>query len=262
MDKILDKNNNNKSLNEEISLNQNNIINLESDNENKIPQDNEALNNFFNPEINLGEKNYKNVLIFENNLQTNITTSVTSINEFPHPEINNIVSTASLSCNLNLNSIASKLKNITYNPKKNSGAIYSLKEPKATCLIFSNGQIVCLGTRTEEDSETAIRKIAKKIKYFGYNVNFSNFKIQNIVGSFDFKSPLNIEELYQKSRNNHNVNYEPEIFPGLIYRMKRPKITLLIFNSGKVVLTGGKKIEEIFKAFYRIRSILRNFKII
>ena len=261
----LDEYNNNTPSTPAISLYQNNNNNnFETMNKNNIPQNNEVLNNISIPEINLEGKNFKNELKPNLENQTNKSTAMTSLNELNLPKINNIVSTASLSCKLNLNAIANQLKNITYNPKRFSGAIYNLKEPKATCLIFYNGQIVCLGARTEIDSATAIRKMAKIIKHFGYDVKFSNFKIQNIVGSFDFQSPISITKLYLKNKttnNNIRVTYEPEMFPGLIYRMEKPKITLLIFKSGKIILTGGKKTEEIFEAYNKIKNILRNFRV-
>ncbi|MED6255554.1 TATA box-binding protein-like 2 [Ataeniobius toweri] len=54
--------------------------------------------------------------------------------------------------------------------------------------------------------------------------------------------------------------YEPELFPGLIYRMVKPRIVLLIFVSGKVVLTGAKERAEIYEAFENIYPILKVFK--
>lgn len=54
--------------------------------------------------------------------------------------------------------------------------------------------------------------------------------------------------------------YEPELFPGLIYRMVKPKIVLLIFVSGKIVLTGAKVREEIYQAFQAIYPVLTEFR--
>ena len=67
------------------------------------------------------------------------------------------------------------------------------------------------------------------------------------MGSCDVEFPIALQSLSDDHINFSN--YEPEIFPGLIYRMVEPKIVLLIFASGKIVLTGAKKREEIKVAF-------------
>ncbi len=85
-----------------------------------------------------------------------------------------------------------------------------------------------------------------------------DFKIQNIVGSCDIKFPIRLEGL--ASRHHHFSSYEPELFPGLIYRMMKPKIVLLIFVSGKIVLTGAKVREEIYQAFELIYPVLNDFR--
>jgi len=75
-----------------------------------------------------------------------------------------------------------------------------------------------------------------------------------VVGSCDVKFPIRLEGLASK---HHNFSsYEPELFPGLIYRMMKPKIVLLIFVSGKIVLTGAKVREEIYQAFELIYPVL------
>ncbi len=104
----------------------------------------------------------------------------------------------------------------------------------------------------------AARKYAKSINKIGFDVKFKDFKIQNIVGSCDVKFPISLEAL--SSEHNTFCNYEPELFPGLIYRMAAPKIVLLIFVSGKIVLTGAKTKEDIQKAFDTIYPVLRKFR--
>ncbi|KAM7505614.1 hypothetical protein LguiB_004518 [Lonicera macranthoides] len=85
-----------------------------------------------------------------------------------------------------------------------------------------------------------------------------DFKIQNIVGSCDVKFPIRLEGLAY----SHGAfsSYEPELFPGLIYRMKQPKIVLLIFVSGKIVLTGAKVRDETYTAFENIYPVLTEFR--
>lgn len=129
-----------------------------------------------------------------------------------------------------------------------------IREPKTTALIFASGKMVVTGAKSEDDSKLASRKYARIIQKLGFNAKFTDFKIQNIVGSCDIKFPIRLEGL--ASKHHHYSSYEPELFPGLIYRMMKPKIVLLIFVSGKIVLTGAKVREEIYQAFEMIYPVL------
>jgi len=142
-----------------------------------------------------------------------------------------------------------------YNPKRFAAVIMRIREPKTTALIFASGKMVVTGAKSEDDSKLASRKYARIIQKLGFNAKFTDFKIQNIVGSCDIKFPIRLEGLASK---HHNFSsYEPELFPGLIYRMIKPKIVLLIFVSGKIVLTGAKVREEIYQAFEMIYPVLQ-----
>ena len=174
------------------------------------------------------------------------------------PKLQNIVSTANLKCVLDLREIALRAKNAEYNPKKFAAVIMRIKEPKTTALIFSSGKMVCTGARTEEESKQASRIYAKIILKLGFPAKFSEFKVQNIVASCDAKFPIRLEGL--ASEYLKFCSYEPEMFPGLIFHMLEPKIVLLIFVSGKIVLTGAKNREDIYKAYDKILPILMKFR--
>jgi transcription initiation factor TFIID TATA-box-binding protein len=113
-----------------------------------------------------------------------------------------------------------------------------IREPKTTALIFASGKMVVTGAKSEDDSRLASRKYARIIQKLGFDAKFTEFKIQNIVGSCDVKFPIRLEGLHYG--HGKFSSYEPELFPGLIYRMLKPKVVLLIFVSGKIVLTGAK----------------------
>ncbi|KAF2357723.1 TATA-box binding protein [Trinorchestia longiramus] len=151
------------------------------------------------------------------------------------PQLQNIVSTVTLGCQLNLKTIATQARNAEYNPKRFAAVIMRIREPRTTALIFSSGKMVCTGAKSEEDSRLAARKYARIIQKLGFSAKFMEFKIQNMVGSCDVKFPIRLEGLVLS--HNQFSSYEPELFPGLIYRMVKPRIVLLIFVSGKVVLT-------------------------
>lgn len=133
-----------------------------------------------------------------------------------------------------------------------------IRDPKTTALIFASGKMVVTGAKSEDDSRLASRKYARIVQKLGFDAKFSEFKIQNIVGSCDVKFPIRLEGLAYS--HGQFSSYEPEVcrsfplyslshplqlFPGLIYRMIKPKVVLLIFVSGKIVLTGAKVIASL-----------------
>jgi len=230
----------------------------------------EYANKFQTPIMNLNVNSKTENLILENiQIRPTDTKESSKIEDKIEilPFIENIVSTANFGCLLNLREIALQAKNAEYNPRRFSAVIMKIKEPKTTALIFSSGRIVCLGAKTEEDSKKACKKFGKIIKSLGYPAIFKDFKMENIVGSIDVKFNISLQKLYHHIAKNLNsgikryIAYEPEVFPGLIYRMIEPKIVLLIFNSGKIVLTGGKNRNEIYDGFRKIYPVLNMFKI-
>ncbi|KAM7157996.1 TATA box-binding protein-like 2 [Molossus nigricans] len=187
-------------------------------------------------------------------------TPMTPVSECPEivPQLQNIVSTANLACKLDLKKIALHAKNAEYNPKRFAAVIMRIREPRTTALIFSSGKMVCTGAKSEEQSRLAARKYARVVQKLGFPARFLDFKIQNMVGSCDVRFPIRLEGLVLT--HQQFSSYEPELFPGLIYRMVKPRIVLLIFVSGKVVLTGAKERSEIYEAFENIYPILKGFK--
>ncbi|XP_021050061.1 TATA box-binding protein-like protein 2 isoform X1 [Mus pahari] len=174
-------------------------------------------------------------------------------------QLQNVVSTANLACKLDLRKIALNAKNTEYNPKRFAAVIMRIREPRTTALIFSSGKVVCTGAKSEEESRLAARKYARVVQKLGFPIRFFNFKIQNMVVSCDVKFPIRLEILALTHRQ-FSSSYEPELFPGLIYKMVKPQVVLLIFASGKVVLTGAKERSEIYEAFENMYPILESFK--
>ncbi|KAI9661041.1 MAG: TATA-box-binding protein [Bathelium mastoideum] len=174
------------------------------------------------------------------------------------PTLQNIVATVNLDCRLDLKTIALHARNAEYNPKRFAAVVMRIRDPKTTALIFASGKMVVTGAKSEDASRLASRKYARIIQKLGFNAKFTDFKIQNIVGSCDIKFPIRLEGL--ASRHHNFSSYEPELFPGLIYRMMKPRVVLLIFVSGKIVLTGAKVREEIYQAFEMIYPVLSDFR--
>lgn len=132
------------------------------------------------------------------------------------PQLQNIVSTVNLACKLDLKKIALHARNAEYNPKRFAAVIMRIREPRTTALIFSSGKMVCTGAKSEDDSRLAARKYARIIQKLGFDAKFLDFKIQNMVGSCDVKFPIRLEGLVLT--HSKFSSYEPELFPGLIYR--------------------------------------------
>uniref|UniRef100_A0A183CLI8 TBP-domain-containing protein n=1 Tax=Globodera pallida TaxID=36090 RepID=A0A183CLI8_GLOPA len=154
--------------------------------------------------------------------------------EIPSPTLQNIVSTVNLGVQLDLKQIALRARNAEYNPK----------------YVYEKW--------SEETSRLAARKYARIVQKIGFNAKFTEFKVQNMVGSCDVKFPIQLEGLC--ITHAQFSTYEPELFPGLIYRMVKPRVVLLIFVSGKVVITGAKFKKDIDEAFGQIYPILKGFK--
>ena len=114
------------------------------------------------------------------------------------PTLQNVVSTVTLDCRLDLTNIAQQTRCSEYNPKRFCAVIMRIREPKTTALIFSSGKMVVTGAKSEENSLLAARKFAKIIQRLGYEVKFTEFKIQNIVASCDIKFFLRLETFAQK----------------------------------------------------------------
>lgn len=169
-----------------------------------------------------------------------------------------MVATVNLDCALDLKYIALHARNAEYNPKRFAAVIMRIRDPKSTALIFASGKMVCTGAKSESEARLGARKYARILQKLNFAVSFKDFKVQNMVGSCDVRFPIRLEGL--ATSHARFSSYEPELFPGLIYRMQQPKVVLLIFVSGKVVITGAKKREDIYQAFEAMYHVLLEFK--
>ena len=177
------------------------------------------------------------------------------------PKINNIISSVNLGCTLNLKNISQKIKNAEYNANKTSTIILKSKKSKIKGTLFSDGKMICSGGQSVSEAKTACNKFSKIVKKMGYKVELKDFRIQNIIMSYDIQFKISLSDLYNKinnlvnNSNKNYVKYNKEIFPGVIFYIDDFKINITIFETGKVILSGGKKrkdIEEIFRNLYPI----------
>lgn len=170
----------------------------------------------------------------------------------------NCVGTVNLNCALDLALITTRARNAEYNPSRFPAVVLRLAEPKCSALIFRSGKMVVTGAKNEDDTCFAARKIAKVLKKLGFDTRFLNFAIHNIVGTGDVGFPIRLEGIAQE--HAAFCSYEPELFPGLIYRMQIPRLVIIIFVSGKIVLTGGKARSQLLQAAEAIHPVLLKFR--
>ena len=154
--------------------------------------------------------------------------------------IENVVASTYLGQELDLNRIEEALEGAEYNPQQFPGLVYRLKEPKTATLIFRSGKVVCTGAKCRDDVNTIEPKI----------------EVQNIVASSDLEQEINLHTV-AITLGLEKVEYEPEQFPGLVYRLDDPKVVVLLFGSGKMVCTGAKVPEDVTRAVDKIAAELR-----
>ncbi len=175
-------------------------------------------------------------------------------------KIENVVATVvtEITEKIDLTKIARKFEDVEYNPERFPGLVMRITDPKATFLIFSTGKMVITGLRRADQASFGVKKIVKSIKKAGINVSNPEITIQNIVASGDLHTfiDLNMAAIIME-----NAMYEPEVFPGLIYRMKDPKTVFLIFSTGKVVCTGAKNKKFVKEAFIKLNHVVRDLGI-
>ena len=172
-------------------------------------------------------------------------------------KIENVVASAVISDSLDLIEISEKFDNAEYQPKKFPGLVFRTKEPKAAALIFRSGKVVCTGAKSIEDVNIVVRRIAEMLREKGIKVwDEPQLVIQNIVASADLGQELNLNAIAM-SLDLENIEYEPEQFPGLIYRMNEPKVVILLFASGKLVCTGAKRENQVYEAVDRLNRQLK-----
>jgi len=174
--------------------------------------------------------------------------------------IENVVGTATLNQRIDLNAVVKGNPGVEYRPEQFPGLVLRLKRPKTATLIFNSGKMVCTGAKSEKESRRAVMKVVEELKKSGIIIiDKPEVKIVNIVASGSLGGRVDLEECaYSLGR----TMYEPEQFPGLIYRMDEPKVVILLFASGKLVCTGGRKEEDVYEGVSKLHKKLEEEEVI
>lgn len=173
--------------------------------------------------------------------------------------ITNMVASASLGLELDLFSLAHKIKEIEYEPEQFPGAILKFKDPKASLLLFKNGKVVCVGCKRRDLIEKTINKTVKMLMPYAKKIlkkKKPEIEITNIVASADLGLEL---DLYKIAYKIKDIEYEPEQFPGAILKFKKPKASLLLFKNGKVICAGAKNERDIAIVLRKAKTLLKKY---
>jgi transcription initiation factor TFIID TATA-box-binding protein len=168
--------------------------------------------------------------------------------------IENVVATATLNQKIDLKSIVRIFPGVEYRPEQFPGLVYRLKKPKTATLIFTSGKMVCTGAKSERQARKAVMKVVDELKRGGIVIlGKPEIQVQNIVASAGLGGHIDVEKTTYSLKR---TMYEPEQFPGLIYRMDDPKVVILIFTTGKLVCVGAKKEAEVPRAIAKLQETL------
>ena len=177
-------------------------------------------------------------------------------------KVQNIVATTSLEKDVSLTKLARTQPNTEYNPDTFPGLVLRVKSPKSAVLVFSSGNLVCTGTKSVAQVKDVVQQVIKQLKKVGVNVTIKpKITVQNIVASGAINLDLNLNTL---ALELENTEYEPEQFPGLVYKLEDPTATFLLFSNGKLVCTGTKNKAQLDSSMLQlnknVRAALRRIK--
>jgi len=166
-------------------------------------------------------------------------------------KIENVVASTDIKKVISLDKLLTILPASEYEPEQFPGLVYRLDEPRVATLIFRSGKIICVGARSISAAKVALKKTVKHIKRVGLRLNENSIrvKIENIVVSIDYGKELNLDQLAFRLEDSE---YEPEQFPGLVYRIKDPKVAFLLFSSGRLVCAGAKSLDNVRDAVKKL----------
>jgi len=176
-------------------------------------------------------------------------------------KVQNIVATASLGKPVPLTKLAKTNPNTEYNPETFPGLVLRIKDPKSAVLVFSSGNLVCTGTKSTIQVKKVIQEVIKQLKKINVKITTKpKITVQNIVasGTINLKLTLNFLALEME-----NTEYEPEQFPGLVYKLIGPNATFLLFSNGKLVCTGTKNKQQLDESMAQllkdVKTALKNY---
>ena len=186
-------------------------------------------------------------------------------NGIPIPTVHNIVATAQIRCSkgfLDLDRIHNLLPFSFYDKRKFAAVTIRLSNPECTTLLFSSGKLVVTGGRTWYENVFASMFVSRLLSECMPDEQFEliQCEIQNMVAHVEVPvqdGKLDLDAMY--SRLGLNCTYQKRMFPGLIYRPASSPVVLLCFFSGKIVITGGKNMADIYEGWNVLWPVIKPF---
>lgn len=179
----------------------------------------------------------------------------TGFDEDDDIKIENVVASTTLDRRMPLDRIAIYLENTEYEPEQFPGLVYRLEEPKAAALLFGSGKVVCTGTQSPDMAKEAVHKIIDELREADIDIGTKpDITVQNMVASSEVGDTLNLNRI---AFELVGTEYEPEQFPGLVYRIDEPKVVFLLFSSGRIVCTGGRTYDDVRKGIKKLKENLK-----
>ena len=172
----------------------------------------------------------------------------------PVVSVENVVASASIDQDIDLNEITQKFPDTEYHPDQFPGLVFRLNSPRTATLIFRTGKMVCTGAKSEELAIKAVNTVVQKLRKEKIKIKKDAvITVQNIVAAINLGGKIHLE---RAAKSLPRSMYEPEQFPGLIHRMLEPKTVILLFASGKLVCTGAKKESDVYRSVHNLHSLL------
>jgi transcription initiation factor TFIID TATA-box-binding protein len=182
-------------------------------------------------------------------------------------QVHNLVGTSRIQSKLtklDLRAISNILPNSKFEKQKFAAITIRLGQPVCTVLLFTSGKMVLTGCKSMLDCILASTSVHQHMRqgFPGVHFTLEPVKIQNIVGNAHISLGPNEKIDLQRFYTDHNVfcTYQPNMFPGLIYRPSDLPIVLLIFFSGKVVITGAKTMGDVYTGWKQLSGRLKSYK--
>jgi len=170
--------------------------------------------------------------------------------------VENIVASAQISAGFDVKQLSEKILDFKYNSDEFAGATIKLDDPKTAVLVFPDGKLICTGAKNMDEVDKSIKNTMKKIQSVGITTRAkATVEIQNIVASVNLNKEMHLSSISKGLLLQH-VDYQPDKFPGLIYKIEEYGATLLLFDSGKLVCTGTKSIEDATSAIDMMKDKL------
>ncbi|MFC6755868.1 MULTISPECIES: hypothetical protein [Haloarcula] len=172
-------------------------------------------------------------------------------------EIVNVSATFEIEGEFDRASLHEDLPNTEYDPEKHRSLIY--RGDAAMVLLPPSGRVSIVRATTPDEIQAGVEEFISELRELGIERNHSNIQIENVVGTANLNQELDLSTV-MVSLGFENAEYEPEQFPGVIYRIPDGAV-VLIFSSGKIVITKAETYDDVVNGYENTREVLQTSEI-